>query len=216
MPLEDKMSLWYKNQGAPEDNVSPDKKPLEDVMSSLDQNPKDLEDDISPNQDVHEEAEDVNEEDNMPELLAYRDFILKAPAYEWLLARLCREFLLIPTQPNSMETIRQEIIHSLPSVHKVSRKESAEAYKITFEIKWDPLAFVKEQEYREEPDEAVEIAITLTGSAKDAQAITCAQYLYQTWPLVGEHIIQLVKDVVSGGPGPQHTCEFLGLKWSGF
>ena len=115
-----------------------------------------------------------------------------------------------------METIRQKIIHYLPSAHKVSRKESAEAYKITFEIKWDPLAFVKEQEYREEPDEAVEIAITLTGSAKDAQAITCAQYLYQTWPLVGEHIIQLVKDVVCSGPGPQHTCEFLGLKWSGF
>jgi hypothetical protein len=51
---------------------------------------------------------------------------------------------------------------------------------VTFGIEWDPLAFVKEQEYREKPDEAVEIAITLTGPAKDAQALTCAQYLCQT------------------------------------
>ncbi len=33
---------------------------------------------------------------------------------------------------------------------------------MTFQIEWDPLAFVKDQEYGEEPDEAVEIAITLT------------------------------------------------------
>jgi hypothetical protein len=151
-------------------------------------------------------------EANMPELLAYRDFIYKSPAYEWLLASLRREFLLAPVEPNSMEAIRRKIIHFLPSSHKVSRKKSAEAYKMTFEIEWDPLAFVKEQEYREEPGEAVERAITLTGSAKDAQALTCAQYLCQTWPLAGEHTVRLVKDVVRSGPGHRHTCKLPGLK----
>jgi hypothetical protein len=55
----------------------------------------------------------------------------------------------------------------------------------------DPSAFVREQEYREKPDEVVEITITLTGSAKDAQALTCAQYLCQTWPSVGRHTVGL-------------------------
>jgi len=104
-----------------------------------------------------------------------------------------------------MEAIRREIISSLPF---------AEAYKITFGIEWDPLAFVKEQEYREEPDEAVERAITLTGSAKDAQALTSAQYLCQTWPSAGEHTMRLVKDVLRCGPGHRHTCKLPGLKWS--
>jgi hypothetical protein len=91
-----------------------------------------------------------------------------------------------------MEAIRQEIIKSLPSSHRVSRKKPADAYTVTFMIEWDPLAFVKEQAYKEEPDEAVEIAITLTGSAKDAQALTCAQYLCQTWPSAGEHTIRIL------------------------
>jgi hypothetical protein len=82
-------------------------------------------------------------------------------------------------------------LQSPPTIsHKVSRKKSVEAYKITFEIEWDPLAFIKEQEYREEPGEAIERAITLTGYAKDAQALTCAQYLRQTWPLA-RHTIGL-------------------------
>jgi hypothetical protein len=110
---------------------------------------------------------------------------------------------------NSMEAIRQKIISSLP--HEV---KSTEAHKVTFVIEWDPLAFVKEQEYREEPDEAIEKAITLTGSAKDAQALTCAQYLCQTWPSTGEHTTRLVKDVLRSGPGHRHKCKFPSLRWS--
>jgi hypothetical protein len=153
-----------------------------------------------------------DEEANMPKLIVYRDFISKSPTYKWLLTSLRREFLLTPVEPNTMEAIRRKIINFLPSGHKVSRKESAEAYKMTFEIKWDPLAFVKEQEYREEPDEAVERVITLTGSAKDAQALTCAQYLCQTWPLSREHTIRLIKDVVRSAPSHRHTCKLPGLK----
>ena len=189
----------------------PDKMPLEDVMEKWHQNLENPEGDPSPEPDITQESDEEAEEE---ELLAYRDFIFKAPTYEWLLASLRREFNLAPAEPNFMEAIRRTIINSLPSSHKVSRKKSAEAYKMTFRIEWDPLAFVKEQEYREEPDEAVEIAITLTGSAKDAQALTCAQYLCQTWPSAGEYIIRLVKDVVRSGPSHQHTCKFLGLKWS--
>ncbi|KAI9764589.1 MAG: hypothetical protein M1840_008318 [Geoglossum simile] len=198
MPLEVVMSNWYQTLEDPEDSVTPDP----DFGDLNEANVDDLVD-RKPNEEA---GEGVYEETNMPELSAYRDFIFKAPAYEWLLASLRREFLLSPAEPNSMEDIRRQIICSLPSSHKVSRKKSAEAYRMTFRVEWDPLAFVKEQEYREELDEVVEIAITLTGSAKDAQALTCAQYLCQTWPSIGRHTIRLVKEVVRGGPGHRHTC----------
>jgi hypothetical protein len=129
MPLEDIMGKWHQNLAYSEDEDPP--ATVDDLM----------------NPDSYEE------EAYMPELPAYRDFISKAPAYEWLLASLRREILLSPVEPNSMEAIRRKIIHYLPSSHKVSRKKSAEAYKITFEIDWDPLVFIKEQEYRVEPDE---------------------------------------------------------------
>ena len=156
---------------------------------------------------------DSNEEEEvegpgMTELPPYRDFIVGTPAYEWLLARLRRELFLTPSEPNTMgdiaDAIRQEVF-SLPSFRNLSRNKSPQVCKMIFEIEWDPLAFVKEQEYQEQPDEAVERAITLTGAAKDAQALTCAQYLHQTWPLAGEHTIQLVKDVVRHDPGSRHT-----------
>lgn len=83
---------------------------------------------------------------------------------------------------------------------------------MTFRMEWDPLAFIKEQEYSEELDETMETAITLTGSARDAQALTCAQYLRQTWPSAAEHIIRLIKDVVRNRPGHRQECKCSGLK----
>jgi hypothetical protein len=206
MPLNEVMSLWYSNWEDPEDDVHPDTR----IHDSIEASVNDL---IYPDSNKGAEEEE-NEEINTPELLAYRDFIFQNPAYEWLLASLRRELLLAPAEPNSMEAIRREIIYSLPTSHRVSSKQPAEAYKITFQVGWDPLAFVKKQEYREEPAEAVGIAITLTGSAKDAQALTCAQYLCQTWPFAGEQTVRLVKDVVRSGPSHRHTCKFLGMNWS--
>ena len=114
----------------------------------------------------------------------------------------------------SMDAISQKIIQYLPLSHRVSRRKSAEAYEITFVTKWDLLAFFDDQMYKERPDEAVKTAITLTGSAKDAQALTCAQYLCQTWPSAGHHTIQLVQDVLNSVPGNQSTCKFPGLECS--
>lgn len=187
------MGNWIQNLEDPED---------EDIGNLKNQNSTEdaVNDSMNPDSDEDEEA-------NVPDLLTYQNFISKAPAYKWLLANLHRECLLFPAEPNIMEALRHQIVHFLPSSHKVSRKRSSETCKMTFEIEWCPLAFIKEQEYREAPYEVAEIAITLTGSAKNAQALTCAQYLCQTWPSVGQNIIQLVKDVVCGGPGHRHKCK---------
>jgi hypothetical protein len=192
MPLRDIMSTWYQNLEDPEDE-----------MHEL--NEASMGDLIYPDADEDEEAD-------IPELLAYRDFISKVPAYEWLLANVHREFLLASAEPNLMDAIRRKILHFLPSSHKISRKTSVEPCKMVYEIEWDLLAFIKKQEYIEEPDEAVEKVITLTGSTSDAQALTCAQYLCQTWPSAGEHIIRLLKNVVRSETGHRHACKSPCLK----
>ena len=210
MPLEEIMSNWHQNLEN-EDSVLP-KTTLEDVVSHRPPEPGDREVNeasiyYSMDQESNDEAdEEETGEINKPEHRVYRDLIFQVPAYEWLLTTLRREFRLTPAEPNIMEIIRREIIHSLPSSHKVSRKRPAEAYKVVFTLDWDPLAFIIEQEYEEEPDEAIEIAITLTGSTKDAQALTCTQYMCQTWQSTGQQTIQLIKDVVRSGPGCQHIC----------
>lgn len=153
-------------------------------------------------------GEDEDEASLTTQLLAYRELLSVSPAYEWLLENLQKEFSLAPVEPNHVNSIKHEIIRFLPASHKISRRRSPESYKMVFEVDWDPLAFIKEQGYKEEPAEVVEKAVTLTGSTKDAQALTCKQYLCQTWPSLGEHLMQLVKDVVNFGPGYRCICKF--------
>lgn len=181
MPLADKMSGWF---GRTEENENDDN-------------------------ELQSEEQGDDDVDNDSALQSYKDFISKTPAYEWFVANVQRELYLEPATITEMETVANIIrrrVCSLPSVRSISRTRPPETCIIAFEIDWNPLAFVREQKYPQEPHEAIEIAITLTGGARDAQALTSGQYLCQTWPINGEHTMQLVKDVVRGLPGSRHSC----------
>lgn len=167
---------------------------------------------VPDNQDMvdlfQEDTDQRYEEDgetNAFDLSAHRDLINSSPAYHWLLVTLRRGSLL--EVGCSMEDIRQTILSSLKASQKISRSRSAEAFRTTFLINWDPIAFLKEQLYEESLEEAIDKVITLTGSAKNAQALTTLQYLRQTWPITGECVLQLVKNVLRGPRGEKCTGE---------
>ncbi|KAI9783934.1 MAG: hypothetical protein M1839_002879 [Geoglossum umbratile] len=107
--------------------------------------------------------------------------------------------------PDLMGNIGDEILSALLSIHRVSRRAPSMEYKATFELDWDPLSFVKEQQYVERADKTLERAITLTGSTNDAQALTTSEYLSQTWPATGKFVMQLVADVVRNAAGYRAT-----------
>jgi hypothetical protein len=144
-----------------------------------------------------------------PDSDLYHDFIVKSPAYSWLVASLQREATLTRATPDLMGDIGDKILSVLPSIHKVSRRAPSMECKATFELDWDPLSFVKEQQYVEKADEALKRAITLTGSTNDAQALTTSEYLTQTWPATGKFVMQLVVDVVRNTTGYHATCEYI-------
>jgi hypothetical protein len=143
---------------------------------------------------------------------AYQDFFVNNHSYEWLRARLQREIHLVPTEPNTIQAIQDNIMSLLPSAYRVNRKISSQSHCVTFELDWDILDFFETQGYLRQPDEVFEGVITLTGSGLDAQAATCAQYIKQTWPLVGEVTIQLIKGALRSGEGCsyQSKCQNLG------
>jgi hypothetical protein len=178
--------------------------------------PKTQDFDSAPTSPEPDKNDDLHKDDTelMSDAGLYRDFIVKTPAYSWLVASLYREATLTRATPDLMEGIRGKILGALPSHHKVSRKTSSQEYKATFELDWDPLSFVKEQQYTESPDEALERAITLTGSADDAQAMTTIEYLSQTWPATGKHVMRLVTDVARN-TGHYASCEYTVYLFSG-
>ncbi|KAK6535580.1 hypothetical protein TWF694_002035 [Orbilia ellipsospora] len=188
MTVDEKMSLWHEKS---EYTYPHDQLPLGEERLS--------------EETLQEMTEtDENEAENFESLL-YRDLIFNAPAFEWLLESVRREFLLASTEPNCMESIKNRIIEALPSSHKVSKHRSAEAFKAIFTTGWKPLQFLKEEGYQNEIGQAIEGAITITGSSIDAQAVTCAQYMCQTWSQTGVSILDLIKDVIRDESQRPHT-----------
>ncbi|KIL83643.1 hypothetical protein FAVG1_13126 [Fusarium avenaceum] len=187
MSLQERMSLWEKNEE------------IEMVSVEEDLEGHSLED--TSFQHENEEAESSNR------LLAYREFIPSTEAYEWLLTRLRREFCLIPTELNTIRAIRTRVMSLLSLDYRTSRKVSSQSYSVRYELDWHILGFFESQGYSNRPDQVLENVVTLTGSCQDAQAATCDQYVRQTWPLTGEMMVQLLKEVLQGMEGQSHLCE---------
>ncbi|KAL6904704.1 hypothetical protein GGI43DRAFT_287411 [Trichoderma evansii] len=186
----DPISNWHLDIDILEDpNTAPNEKP-DDVM---DDNHYD---------DLDEADRAI---DSLPELSAYRDFISKHPAYEWLLQSIQKELYM--GMPGNIQTnIRETILGYLPRPQRVSRREAPERHILTFTADWDPGSFLQEQEYVESPERAVERAITITGSKIDAQAATTTQYLNQTWPSSGIHLLHVVKRVMCDTNNMPFSC----------
>ncbi|KAJ5552462.1 hypothetical protein N7494_001840 [Penicillium frequentans] len=106
-----------------------------------------------------------------------------------------------------MDEIRTTILKTLPPAGIVSRKRPSQEYRGVFELDWDPLSFIMEQQSAERSHEAIKKAITLTGTASDGQAMTTAAYLSQAWPATGGLVMQLVADVIKH-PGHYSTASF--------
>ncbi|KAM0414628.1 hypothetical protein ACHAPT_013531 [Fusarium lateritium] len=213
MNWKDRMSLWFEKGSCEEvqleeelENPGLDIGPQEREIRFSSPNPA-AGDDQPTDEALRGVAE--TEEYEVPErwLLAYSEFVFSNESYEWLLTRLRREFCLVPTEPNTIQEIRDKIMSSLPSAHRVSRQVSSQSCSARFELDWDILEFFETQGYLNRPDEVFGNVITLTGSCHDAQAATCAQYIRQTWPLTGEAMVQLLKEVLRGGEGHSHLCK---------
>ncbi|KAJ5157090.1 uncharacterized protein N7482_008190 [Penicillium canariense] len=132
----------------------------------------------------------------MPGLQKYRECILGNPAYDWLLGDIQRHCLLIPSRPDVMAEIRRTILQGLPSQLRFSRRELVPSYKMTYTVEWDLVSFLQDQEYSEENSKALPLVITLTGSREAAQALTCSQYLHQTWPSSAGVILELLQTLL--------------------
>ncbi|KAL5357315.1 purine and uridine phosphorylase [Aspergillus floccosus] len=188
MDLGDLMDLWHQNLD-PDDDVG---------------NPPD--DNGSESSNVDDSVPIEIDEEELPGLATYKDLITSSPMYEWLLGSIRRELNLHRTEPNAKDAIRNRILSSLPLSRTVSRYDQPRIYQAKFTLNWDPMAFVKEQEYDTSKEGFLGNVITITGSSQDAQAMTCLQYLHQTWHSYEVDIIQLFEATLLNEHGYEHRC----------
>ncbi|KAB8259361.1 hypothetical protein BDV32DRAFT_150476 [Aspergillus pseudonomiae] len=168
--------------------------------------PPELPPDIAFQDDDDDEIFDEGEQDTdiLPELSTYKEFVSNLPSYAWLLRNIRKEIYL----SNIGEThtnIRRAILDCLPKAQHVSRKQAPPRHTLILIADWNPNTFLEEQGYLESPMKAIERAITITGSRTDAQAATTIQYLSQTWPSTGIHLLRIVKHIVVNAAGERYS-----------
>ncbi|KAL4806038.1 nucleoside phosphorylase domain-containing protein [Aspergillus unguis] len=188
MGLDDLMALWHQNLDADDDIGNPqiDNR----AESSI----------------IDEDIPLEDDDEDLPGLTAYRKLITGSPVYEWLLGSFRRELHLHPAEPNAQDAIRHRILDSLPSPRRVSRYDQPRIYQVVFHLNWDPMAFITEQEYDICKEGFLGKIITITGTCQDAQAMTCLQYLYQTWHSCGTNILQLIEATLLDERDYEHRC----------
>ncbi|KAI1213921.1 uncharacterized protein F4807DRAFT_409721 [Annulohypoxylon truncatum] len=135
---------------------------------------------------------------SLPGLDEYKRLIFENPAYRWLLGRLQGEAALSNTEPQILNEIRSKIRQALLPIREGGRRWYPTRTKITYTLRWDILGFLDAQEYNLSAADAIAKAITLTGHHTDAQALSCRDYMTQTWPHTGCKTLEFLQEVLRG------------------
>lgn len=130
------------------------------------------------------------------ELDKYAHLISITTSYQWLVATLRNKLLLTTASTDVKQRIRAEVLSLLPKPGLIQRAAMTPPVEAIFEmdLMLNPADFAPG---------SIELSsvLTVTGSALDAQALTCGEYVQQTWPVTGIFMLQLLDDVLTLGPG---------------
>jgi hypothetical protein len=162
------------------------------------------------NDDAQSDGDDDYDDDDEASVdgsrfVMYRNVVTNSIAFQWLLGRLHREGSLTISEANSFKAISaqiRQVLYSRRENRLFSSQKGPPKCSAVFQSDWDPLASIRDQEYKEEPEETVECAIVIVQDANgDVEAMPCSEYVNRTWPLFGENFMGLLKHTVRSTPG---------------
>ncbi|KAL4802183.1 hypothetical protein BDV18DRAFT_67188 [Aspergillus unguis] len=137
----------------------------------------------------------------------YRDAMRGSPAYRWVLASIGREILLETADGRSTSYQRDSMLSQFQRCREVSSSTPPNSHTASVRMNWNLRQFIGDHKGRGIGGELFEQALTLTGSLSHAQALTCAEYMRQVWPLTTNDILGLLKELV-GKPDPRRLKQW--------
>ena len=124
--------------------------------------------------------------------------------FKQLADKIRTALLLTPRDGSVADQINKQILASLTKSPAV--KDSHELSYARFHILWDPAAFLREQNCEDGLYEDLGKVIVIVGTATDAQATTCREYMQQTWPLTGLELLNVLQDLLYHDYGARFNC----------
>jgi hypothetical protein len=79
-----------------------------------------------------------------------------------------------------------------------------------FHMQWELKEYIRHLDVTPSADMWNRI-LCLTGSINEAQLVTVADYVNQTWPVAGEHLLSLLYELVLAEDGQECICRFPNL-----
>lgn len=152
---------------------------------------------------------DDEDEEPVPNIVDYEEFIPESDAYKWLLSKIERHTQLAVPDRDTPVCIGDYIsahILSHQSLRNISYRSPPPRVELCLSLDWDPREFIKGQEYSTPPEKVFDHIICLTGTWKNAQAMTVAEYMEQTWPLTNEPLRNLMKQILTHTHDVTETC----------
>lgn len=156
-------------------------------------------------------SDEPDEELVIPRLEEYTQFISGSPGYSWLRDQLRREALMESPGRDVLDEVRNKILSTIPTPRRISRKTSLQGCTVVYTVDWSPTIFLHEQNYdqSESDDSAIANAVTLTGLCDNAYALSCREYLSQTWPQTGKYTLRLMQSLLASGQSANRVCKLL-------
>lgn len=158
--------------------------------------------------DFEQLPDDDLEWDGDPELYRQvRLFLVDGPAYQWLVENARASFMLTERRGTAVGRIAQRMGDVMSSMRD-RRSRLLQEFEAEFLIDWNFITFLKTQGYSAVLDDTAVFGniITLTGTAANAQASMCKEYMLQTWPSTGHEVIALVQNALRAS-NHTHECK---------
>jgi len=134
----------------------------------------------------------LDEAQEFPRYKEARSFLLDGPAYQWLIENARSSALLTERKGTILEAVTRKIDATLSSM-RTPKSLRSQVFQANFDMDWDLPNFLRGQEYDTTLEIAVERAITVTGSSSNAQALSCMDYICQTWPSSGREVVRVLQ-----------------------
>lgn len=160
--------------------------------------------------------QELNDEDGGKphpfQLSDYKAFVHQSDAYQWLLSRISRHDRLSFGTPDITTEIGDQILTQLQShdrLHTMSRHKPSPLASMTFHLDWAPQVFIRSLGLDPLCPNILQRILCLTGTWREAQAMTVSEYLHQTWPVTAKLVESIMQELIVTNQGEERICKFL-------
>ncbi|RDW90034.1 uncharacterized protein DSM5745_01809 [Aspergillus mulundensis] len=153
-------------------------------------------------------------DEHFSQLPDYERFICASDAYQWLLLKIHQHGNVTLNDPSVVSNIGKTLRNRLRAqkgLHRISRRK-ASLVSMTFTVDWSPVQYFKDLGVDIPAPNVLESVLCLTGTWNEAQATTAVEYLRQTWPISGQHLIALMHQLIELPEGKELYYHLPGPK----